>query len=83
MIVCLCTGITDRRGRELVRQGATSLYEVGLTCSAGTCCGGCRETLVQICNQQVVYAQRRSRQIHISFSNQPGRPFRRPPYLMA
>jgi len=48
MIVCLCTGITDRRGRELVRQGATSLYEVGLTCSAGTCSGGCRETLVQI-----------------------------------
>jgi len=63
MIVCLCTGITDRRGRELVRQGATSLYEVGLTCSAGTCSGGCRETLVQILQSEKQIEPRPAREL--------------------
>ena len=48
MIVCLCKGITDRTVRKLVRQGASSLHDVRLACSAGACCGACRETLVDI-----------------------------------
>ena len=48
MIVCLCKGVTEGTVRKLVRQGAASLHEVGLACSAGACCGACRETLVQI-----------------------------------
>ena len=48
MIVCVCLGVTDRTVRNLVRQGASSLYEVALGCSAGACCGGCQETLVSI-----------------------------------
>ncbi len=52
MIVCLCEGVTDRTVRELARQGASSLYEVGLACSAGVCCGACRETLVQILHSE-------------------------------
>ena len=48
MIVCLCKGVTDRTVRKLVRQGASSLHDVRLACSAGACCGACRETLVDI-----------------------------------
>jgi bacterioferritin-associated ferredoxin len=48
MIVCLCEGVTEGTVRKLARQGASSVYEVGLACSAGACCGACRETLVQI-----------------------------------
>jgi len=48
VIVCVCRGVTDRTVRNLVREGASSLYEVALGCSAGACCGGCQETLVAI-----------------------------------
>ena len=48
MIVCLCEGVTESTVRKLARQGASSLYEIGRACSAGACCGGCQETLVQI-----------------------------------
>ena len=48
MIVCLCEGVSEGTVRDLARQGASSLHEVRLACSAGACCGACRETLVQI-----------------------------------
>ena len=56
MIVCHCTGITDRDIRSLVRQGrAKTVSEIGLDCSAGVGCGGCRlavEHIVQIVRQE-------------------------------
>ena len=48
MIVCVCRGVTDRTIRTLVREGASTLHDVALGCSAGACCGGCQETLVSI-----------------------------------
>jgi bacterioferritin-associated ferredoxin len=56
VIVCHCTGITDRDIRSLVRQGrAKTVSEIGLNCSAGLGCGGCRlavEQIVQIVRQE-------------------------------
>ncbi len=52
MIICLCEGVTDRTVRKLARQGASSLYEVALACSAGASCGACRETLVQVLHSE-------------------------------
>lgn len=52
MIVCVCKGVTDTTVRKLAQQGASSVYEVGLACSAGACCGACRETLVQILHSE-------------------------------
>jgi bacterioferritin-associated ferredoxin len=63
MIVCLCRGVTDRTVRKLVRQGAGSLYEVGLACSAGACCGACRETLVQILHSEKRIEERSVRKL--------------------
>jgi len=48
MIVCLCEGVTDHTVRKLARQGASSVHEVGLACSAGACCGACRESVAGI-----------------------------------
>jgi len=45
MIVCLCKGVTDRTVRKLVRQGASSLHDVRLACSAGACGGGTAVTV--------------------------------------
>ena len=40
MILCLCKGVSDRKVRELVKQGQ-SLREIVDTCHAGTGCGAC------------------------------------------
>jgi bacterioferritin-associated ferredoxin len=48
MIVCQCKGITEAAVRRAVREGATSVEEVGWACKAGTDCGGCHPTIVQI-----------------------------------
>jgi bacterioferritin-associated ferredoxin len=42
LLVCHCHRICDRTIRESVRQGASSVAEVGAACRAGTGCGGCR-----------------------------------------
>ncbi|HJS75352.1 MAG TPA: (2Fe-2S)-binding protein [Vicinamibacteria bacterium] len=53
MIVCHCTGITDRDIRSLVRKGrVASAREIGRECSAGHGCGGCRLTIAQIVDQE-------------------------------
>ena len=56
MIVCHCTGITDRDIRNLVRKGrAANAREIGRTeigCSAGHGCGGCRLAIAQIIDQE-------------------------------
>ncbi len=42
MLVCFCNGISDRKIRRLVREGASSWREVARACGAGASCGGCR-----------------------------------------
>lgn len=41
MIVCQCTGKTDRQVKKAVAAGARSTAEVMRACEAGGCCGGC------------------------------------------
>ena len=50
MIVCHCTGKTDRQIRQAVEAGARSCSEVARRCDAGSVCGGCTpliESLMQ------------------------------------
>ena len=42
MYVCLCKGVSDRTVRACIRDGATTVGEVGAGCGAGTDCGSCR-----------------------------------------
>lgn len=41
MLVCLCKGVTDRKIRWLVQNGAASVKSVMKTCGAGSDCGTC------------------------------------------
>lgn len=48
MIVCHCNGVSDRTIRKAVREGAADPVDVGRACGAGTCCGGCLDTVREI-----------------------------------
>ena len=48
MIVCLCAGVNDRTIREVMRDGAGNIREIGARTGAGTHCGACRCDLRRI-----------------------------------
>ncbi len=48
MLVCHCNGVSDRRVRRAVREGALTVSDVGRACGAGTCCQGCSSTINRI-----------------------------------
>ena len=48
MIVCHCRRTTDREIRRAVREGATSVREVGTRCGAAGGCGGCADAVQEI-----------------------------------
>ena len=48
MLVCHCNGVSDKRIRRVVREGAQSVSEVGRECGAGTCCQGCSPMINRI-----------------------------------
>jgi bacterioferritin-associated ferredoxin len=45
VLVCHCHRVCDRTVRECIRDGASSVDEVGRACGAGTGCGGCQPTI--------------------------------------
>ena len=45
MIVCSCTGSTDRDVQRALDAGASTLDAIGDTCAAGSLCGGCHSSL--------------------------------------
>lgn len=45
MLVCFCNGVSDRKIRRLVREGAFSGREVARACGAGASCGSCRRAV--------------------------------------
>ena len=53
MIVCQCKGITDQCVRKAVRAGAVTVEQVGLDCSAGADCGGCRDTIALLVREEL------------------------------
>ncbi|MCH7643683.1 MAG: (2Fe-2S)-binding protein [Myxococcales bacterium] len=48
MIVCQCTGVTDRAIRKAVRDGASNRNDVVRACTAGKTCGGCVPAIDEI-----------------------------------
>lgn len=45
MIVCHCTGMTDRDIHRLIADGATTVSEITRRCGAGRTCPPCRAEL--------------------------------------
>ncbi|MBK9383700.1 MAG: (2Fe-2S)-binding protein [Planctomycetes bacterium] len=56
MILCCCTGTSDRDLRSLVREGARDLDRLGEATGAGACCGGCRPALRELLREEGVLA---------------------------
>jgi bacterioferritin-associated ferredoxin len=53
MLVCHCYGVSEKRIRELVRQGARSGRDVARACGAGSGCGGCRLLVREILDAEL------------------------------
>ena len=45
MYACLCRAVPERRVREAVAAGASTMGELRASCGAGTGCGGCLPSL--------------------------------------
>lgn len=68
MIVCVCNNVSDRKIRQAVDDGASSMVDLRNQLSVGTCCGKChscakrvlRESLETIEQNQVLVFQRMS-----------------------
>ena len=48
MIVCLCSGVSERGVRALVVAGATTVSDVARACGAGADCGACARALATL-----------------------------------
>ncbi len=42
MIVCVCAGVSERKLRAVIEDGATTVKEVARQCGAGAGCGACK-----------------------------------------
>ncbi len=47
-MVCLCHGVSERTVVRAIDAGAASVDEVADVCRAGTSCGTCRETVLDL-----------------------------------
>lgn len=54
MVVCHCEAVNDGRIRAEVRAGACSTVQVMLRCKAGTTCGGCRPTIAEVVEDEML-----------------------------
>lgn len=52
MIVCHCHVITDKEIRNNIKNGATSVEDIGCACKACTACGGCKKTVLEILEEE-------------------------------
>ena len=41
MIVCVCHRVSEKKVKQAIANGATSVSDVARTCGAGTECGAC------------------------------------------
>lgn len=41
MVLCLCHGVSDRKIREVVREGASTVGAIARATRAGSGCGSC------------------------------------------
>ena len=65
MLVCHCNGVSDRRIRRSIRDGATSAREIANSCGAGACCGGCHEGITKILRSEMAEREERSTVIDV------------------
>lgn len=50
-LVCLCEGVSERKIRRAIADGADTIDEIGARCGAGTNCFGCHPTLEDVLHE--------------------------------
>ena len=58
MLLCLCHAVSDRRIRQTVRDGVTTVGEIARATRAGTGCGSCKCDLKRILHEAKGRGQR-------------------------
>lgn len=53
MIVCHCAGVSDRMIRQMVRDGAGTVAEIGQISGAGLCCAPCRREIASLIAESI------------------------------
>jgi len=48
MIVCLCRGVPEQTIQRIISSGVRTVDDVSRICGAGTDCGACYRTLVEM-----------------------------------
>jgi len=56
MIVCVCKAVSDRRVRQCIEAGASSVEELQIELGVATCCGCCEDSVREILEQSGVCA---------------------------
>ena len=51
MIVCVCKAVSDRRVRQCIEAGASSVEELQIELGVATCCGCCEDSVREILEQ--------------------------------
>jgi bacterioferritin-associated ferredoxin len=67
MLVCHCNGVSDRKIRRAIRDGATTPGEIARSCGAGSTCGGCHEGVRKILHSEM--AEREERSVSLTVVN--------------
>ncbi|MEN9577909.1 MAG: BFD-like [2Fe-2S] binding domain [Pseudomonadota bacterium] len=52
MLVCHCRRVSDREIRSCIHNGSKTVREVAKASGAGTCCGGCLQTVKSIVQEE-------------------------------
>lgn len=55
MIVCVCHNVSDRKIRQAVSEGVTTMPELREQLQVGTCCGkchSCAKTVLRVCLEE-------------------------------
>ena len=60
MIVCICNNVSDRKIRQAVEAGMTSMVELRDHLDIGTCCGKCHPAPSACCATAWLTTRRRS-----------------------
>ena len=52
MILCLCRGVVDGVVNAVIAEGASSLEQISAACAAGSDCGACHESLLELLDRR-------------------------------
>ncbi len=55
MLVCHCSGVSDRALRKHVREGHITVDQLGDVCGAGAVCGGCVGTIEDVVHTELAH----------------------------